>query len=241
MLTDEQQFFPWATFVLMSVCLVVYVLTASNPDFFVKTLALDTFNPNLLNFFSYAFVHADLTHLLGNMLILLPLGMAIEDKFGSKNFLLVFILSTATSSLLVILVSLLTSQQLLLVGMSSTLFGMFVVASIFEPESKVPTLLIVLSFMSLITSFDLQSFLQNPLFMSLLFIGIAALFASIFLFPTIPTPLAFVAFVAYNLFYFYRNGEFNITSLAHLLGIASGIFSLFVLRFLLSFRTKSLR
>ncbi|MEM1446153.1 MAG: rhomboid family intramembrane serine protease [Planctomycetota bacterium] len=43
--------------------------------------------PQLLQFFTYQFLHADLWHLLGNMLFLFVFGNAVEDRLGKVGYL----------------------------------------------------------------------------------------------------------------------------------------------------------
>ncbi|MEM7576757.1 MAG: rhomboid family intramembrane serine protease [Planctomycetota bacterium] len=43
--------------------------------------------PQLLQFFTYQFLHADLFHLLGNMLFLYVFGNAVEDRLGKLGYL----------------------------------------------------------------------------------------------------------------------------------------------------------
>jgi membrane associated rhomboid family serine protease len=43
--------------------------------------------PQLLQFFTYQFLHADLWHLLGNMLFLYVFGNAVEDRLGKLGYL----------------------------------------------------------------------------------------------------------------------------------------------------------
>jgi len=42
-------------------------------------------------FVSYMFVHANLLHLLGNMLMLFVFGTAVESRMGSRNFLMYYL------------------------------------------------------------------------------------------------------------------------------------------------------
>jgi membrane associated rhomboid family serine protease len=45
----------------------------------------------LLTPFTYMFVHADLFHLAGNLFILLTAGPALEERIGSRNFVLIYL------------------------------------------------------------------------------------------------------------------------------------------------------
>src|SRR5687768_15083160 len=43
-------------------------------------------NPRWYQFFTYQFLHADILHLVGNMLFLYIFGSSIEDRFGAVGY-----------------------------------------------------------------------------------------------------------------------------------------------------------
>ena len=47
----------------------------------------------LLTPFTYMFVHADVLHIAGNLFILLTAGPALEERIGSRNFLVIYLLA----------------------------------------------------------------------------------------------------------------------------------------------------
>jgi len=47
----------------------------------------------VLSPFTYMFVHADLLHLAGNLFILLTAGPALEERIGTRNFLVIYLLA----------------------------------------------------------------------------------------------------------------------------------------------------
>lgn len=81
------------TYWLIYVCTVVFVtqfvLRHSAPALDVRLETAMTFQPaapTLLGLFGYQFLHANLLHLLGNMLFLWVFGPLVEDRFGRIGF-----------------------------------------------------------------------------------------------------------------------------------------------------------
>ncbi|WP_102960891.1 rhomboid family intramembrane serine protease [Mangrovicella endophytica] len=70
--------------------------------------------PAALTYVSYAFLHLDFWHLLGNMLFLWVFGDNVEDAFGHARFLLFFLLCAAAGAL---------SHQFLMPRSEATLLG----------------------------------------------------------------------------------------------------------------------
>src|SRR5688572_844214 len=50
-------------------------------------LHLDPSDPSLVNFLSYAFLHGDAWHIVGNMLFLYIFGNNVNDKLGHLGYL----------------------------------------------------------------------------------------------------------------------------------------------------------
>lgn len=74
-----------------------------------------------LMFFTYAFLHAGLSHLIGNMLTLLFLGAIVQDRGGWRWFLLIYGLSALGGAAVF---GLLNSDPHPMVGASGALFGL---------------------------------------------------------------------------------------------------------------------
>ena len=84
---------------------------------------------SVLTMFSSQFLHGDIFHLIGNMVILVLVGLTVEQLLGSFNFLLFYLLSGAVASATYGLVHL--GSPVTLVGASgaiSGLMGMYVAA-----------------------------------------------------------------------------------------------------------------
>ena len=84
---------------------------------------------SVLTMFSSQFLHGDIFHLIGNMVILVLVGLTVEQLLGSFNFLLFYLLSGAVASATYGLVHL--GSPVTLIGASgaiSGLMGMYVAA-----------------------------------------------------------------------------------------------------------------
>ena len=55
--------------------------------------------PQVWTFLSYAFLHADFTHLFVNTIWLLPFGTAVARRFGGFRFALIFIATSVVGAL----------------------------------------------------------------------------------------------------------------------------------------------
>ena len=84
------------TFTILSVGLYflnVLLVDALDPILELQS-TFDTGSPtNYLAIFTYTLGHANIEHLLGNMSLFLILGPIIEEKYGSKMFLLMILLT----------------------------------------------------------------------------------------------------------------------------------------------------
>ena len=84
---------------------------------------------SFLNLFSSQFLHGDVVHLIGNMVILVLIGITVEQLLGSFNFLLFYLLSGAIGAAVYGLAHL--GSPVVLIGASgaiSGLMGMYVAA-----------------------------------------------------------------------------------------------------------------
>jgi membrane associated rhomboid family serine protease len=85
------------------------------------------------SFVTYAFLHADIVHLLVNIVWLLPFGAAVARRFGTVRFLLMFFATAAAGALLHLVTHL--GELVLMIGASGAVSG-FMAAAIrfaFQP------------------------------------------------------------------------------------------------------------
>ncbi|MGH7179122.1 MAG: rhomboid family intramembrane serine protease, partial [Tepidisphaeraceae bacterium] len=77
---------PWVNWLLIVVNIVTFIFSVRRPEL-ALTWALDGRDPHLLNYFTYGFLHANVPHLVGNMLFLYIFGNNVNDKMGQLGYL----------------------------------------------------------------------------------------------------------------------------------------------------------
>ena len=95
----------------------------------------------LWRWISFQFLHANLGHLLGNMLGIYFFGAMIEDYLGRRRFLAFYLLCGVAGPVLYLLFALAgvlnTLPQTPLIGASAGVFGILVAASRVAPDARV--------------------------------------------------------------------------------------------------------
>lgn len=107
----------WATLLLVTLCVTVFVTLALMPQPQRVALLLEwgtiparifdtrlpiapqLVDPALLRLFTALFIHVEWTHLLGNLLFLAIFGLPAERSMGSMRFLALFVLGGVASNL----------------------------------------------------------------------------------------------------------------------------------------------
>ena len=143
--------------IILSICLVVFLLSQIIPGFVYNYLAL---NPDYVmqrpwTLLTHMFVHANFNHLLLNMLVLLFFGMELERRVGKTKFLEIYILSGIVAALGQMMVS-----DGYLVGASGALYGVMGCLAMIAPEIRVMLFFIVpMSIRALVVLFAMMDFL----------------------------------------------------------------------------------
>jgi len=87
--TDRRlKYTPWVNYGLIASNVLVYLFTRQDPS--VRSFSgylLNPAIPQLSQFVTYQFLHANLMHLLGNMLFLYVFGNSVEDRLGKFSYL----------------------------------------------------------------------------------------------------------------------------------------------------------
>jgi len=125
------------TYILIALNLAVYVYTSIIGNNFIETsdsvirvygqVNALVYEGAYWQLFTAIFIHADLLHLFGNMLFLLIFGLRAEELFSTPEYFLIYLLSGLTGNLL----TLLLGPQLVSVGASGAIFGMFGAVAIY--------------------------------------------------------------------------------------------------------------
>jgi len=125
------------TYILIALNLAVYVYTSIIGNNFIETsdsvirvygqVNALVYEGAYWQLFTAMFIHADLLHLFGNMFFLLIFGLRAEELFSTPEYFLIYLLSGLTGNLL----TLLLGPQLVSVGASGAIFGMFGAVAIY--------------------------------------------------------------------------------------------------------------
>ena len=83
--------------------------------------------------FTYMFLHAGLMHLAFNMLGLFFFGPRVEERLGSRNFLMLYLISGLTGAL----ASLVTAPSAAVLGASGAVFGVMLAFAWFWPDMPI--------------------------------------------------------------------------------------------------------
>lgn len=85
---------------------------------------------------TYAFFHASVLHLLGNMLMLFFFGPPLEDRWGSRGFIKVYLIAAAGGALFSVLFAFLDPASYI-VGASGATLGLMLAFALIWPEMEV--------------------------------------------------------------------------------------------------------
>ena len=125
------------TYILIALNTVVYVYTSIVGGSFIMTgeVPIDLYGQvNLFvwrgwfwQLFTAMFVHAHIVHLAGNMFFLLIFGLRAEELFSAKEYLAIYLLSGLVGNLF----TLLLGPEVISVGASGAIFGLFGAVTIY--------------------------------------------------------------------------------------------------------------
>ena len=82
---------PWMNWLLIFLNAIVFALQHVIDPRIVANCYLYPRHPQLFDFFTYAFLHANLWHIIGNMLFLYIFGNNVNDKLGNIGYLMFYL------------------------------------------------------------------------------------------------------------------------------------------------------
>ena len=130
---------PWGTLGLMALCTLVFLTVDVDTPNTWWTLNHGSLNPVPL--LTSSLSHADIIHLVGNMIFLYVFGLVIEGKLGWKWLLGLFAgMSVAANGFEAVLMFFSNSWSL---GASGVIFGFMVICLFWAPLNKVDTLILM--------------------------------------------------------------------------------------------------
>ncbi len=132
---------------LLYVFVGVFVLQSVVDQFFGGNLRgwfaltpVDILNGRIWQILTYGFLHADVMHLVLNMMVLVFVGSDIESIWGRRKFLVFFFYCTLMAGLFYLVMQLLMydplSLRLPLVGASGGIFGLLLAYGILFPDRE---------------------------------------------------------------------------------------------------------
>jgi membrane associated rhomboid family serine protease len=93
---------------------------------------------------THAFMHADIFHLLGNMVFLWAFGLVVEGKVGWKRMLLIYAtMCVVQGALIQIIMWLLNDRPGSALGASGAIFGLMAIAVVWAPKNEMNCVLIL--------------------------------------------------------------------------------------------------
>jgi len=128
-----------AALILIGINLVMYLLTYLYPVLY-DYLSLNPGNVVQYNMywqlFTYQFIHANIGHLLSNMIGLFFFGTTVERRTGSKEFLLLYLLAGVLCGLFSFLLYIATGTwNVSLMGASGAIFAILLAYAVLFPGS----------------------------------------------------------------------------------------------------------
>ncbi|OGI15127.1 hypothetical protein A3K63_03270 [Candidatus Micrarchaeota archaeon RBG_16_49_10] len=153
------EFVPIVTIMIFLACVMVFAFSFGNtwdmvnsifvtPERLRNMIVSLCFYPNLIAekpyiLVTHMLVHADWLHILINMALLLSVGIFLEERIGSFNFLLVFLFSGFCSIVFNILLrALISMPNVASIGASGAVFGVIMLGALIMPDKKVPIIVI---------------------------------------------------------------------------------------------------
>lgn len=98
----------------------------------------EPFNFQVWQLITYQFMHGGFSHILFNMFALWMFGASIEDIFGSKKFLIFYLLAGVSAGLLHLFVSpLLGGAPAVTIGASGAVYGVLIAYALFFPDNLI--------------------------------------------------------------------------------------------------------
>lgn len=130
-----------AAFIIIGLNIAVFLLTSVFPQLKVY-LSLNVLYVTKAHaywqFITYMFVHGGFSHILFNMLGLVFFGSAVERTIGSKEFLLLYLLSGVVCGLVSFLVYLFSGQHFVfLMGASGAIYALLLAYAVIFPRSTI--------------------------------------------------------------------------------------------------------
>ena len=118
---------PWINIVLVSINVILYIVCTFTGDLLynIGTFGVTDLieNKEWYRFFTSMFLHADIQHLVSNMLVLYYIGNVVEKQIGHLPYMIIYFLSGLAGNILSAGYELFTENYISSLGSSGAVFG----------------------------------------------------------------------------------------------------------------------
>lgn len=224
-MNDEERF-PLITFLIATIYLAVFLFTYKNISSYQNQFGFVPAKIEVLDLFTYSFIHADLFHLITNLALLVVIGLALEDAIGKFYFSFIYFASSMTAILFDILGRFILniSFNAPFIGGSGAIFGLLAIAVLFKPTEKIPIFFLLVAFLPFIQLIFESGILSNQLVLMwvLLLSTIAILFVFLKAFQ-LPLHIVLVIYLLSWLISLALKYPLSVSFIGHLGGVVGGI------------------
>jgi len=128
------------TFILITVNLAIFLFFYNSLQIIISNFGLSPsfFILKPYTLVTHMFIHTDIFHFVGNMLMLFILGLMVENKIGSGKFLFIYLFSGICAIPFAFLIEVITSTHATLIGASGAIFGVMFIGGLLSGWEKVP-------------------------------------------------------------------------------------------------------
>ena len=154
-------------YILKTILFLFNIKTFSIIEFFQVSPSLTDLIFKPWSLFTYGFFHADLWHLLGNMIILYFSGRIVLDLFGKQNFLKIFFIGILFGSVTYLLsyniFPVFSGLQPPMIGASAGAMAMFVFLASYNPNYSFRLIFFDVKVIYLASFFIIMDIIQIPI------------------------------------------------------------------------------
>ena len=154
-------------YILKTILFLFNIKTFSIIEFFQVSPSLTDLIFKPWSLFTYGFFHADLWHLLGNMIILYFSGRIVLDLFGKQNFLKIFFIGILFGSITYLLsyniFPVFSGLQPPMIGASAGAMAMFVFLASYNPNYSFRLIFFDVKVIYLASFFIIMDIIQIPI------------------------------------------------------------------------------
>ena len=130
-----------------AICFIAFILNAitmgATNDYIFSVYKSSLLNPlTYVRFIGHIFGHADLSHLMGNLMMILVIGPLLEEKYGKSDLIMVIVSTAVVTGL----INFIFFPNVQLLGASGVVFAFILLSSFtgFE-DGKIPFTFIIVA------------------------------------------------------------------------------------------------